>query len=77
MIKDWSLIVLLVCYIVFYTYVDAWNNHGRHRIADRRRLWQMNDNGSAFSAIRKRKWESPKFPNNNTRTQIAREKRRK
>lgn len=35
----------------------------------------MNDNGSAFSAAGKRKWELSKIPNNN-RTQIAREKRR-
>lgn len=77
MIKDRSLIVLLMCCIVFHTYVDAWNNRGRHRITERRRLWQMNDNGPAFSAAgtTKRKWESSKFPNNN-RTQIAREKRR-
>ncbi|KAL0103614.1 hypothetical protein PUN28_017709 [Cardiocondyla obscurior] len=74
MIKDRSLITLLICSIVFHSCIDAWNNGGRHRIADRRRLWQMNDNGSILSAARvtKRKWES-KFPNNHT--QMARDKR--
>ncbi|XP_012535462.2 uncharacterized protein LOC105836164 [Monomorium pharaonis] len=78
MIKDQQiLIALLMCCIMFHIYVNAWNNRGRHRIADRRRLWQINDTGSAFSrpaGIMKRKWDSSKFPNNN-HTQIAREKR--
>lgn len=63
-----------MCYIIFHTYVDAWNNIDKHKIVNRKQLWQTNDNGSAFSAAAKRKWESLKFPNN--RIQIAREKRR-
>ncbi|XP_011160870.1 uncharacterized protein LOC105196560 [Solenopsis invicta] len=76
MTRDQSLIALLMCCIVFHIYVDAWNNRGRHKIADRRRLWQLNDNGSGLSGtagMMKRKWELSKFPNN--RTQITREKR--
>jgi len=74
MIKNQSLITLLMYYIVFHTYIDAWNNIDKHKIVNRRQLWQSNDNGSVFSATAKRKWESLKFLNN--RIQIAREKRR-
>ncbi|XP_018377834.1 PREDICTED: uncharacterized protein LOC108770662 [Trachymyrmex cornetzi] len=73
MIKIQSLITLLMCYIVFHTYIDASNNIDKHKIVNRRQSWQSNDNGSAFSATAKRKWESLKFLNN--RIQIAREKR--
>ncbi|KYM94988.1 hypothetical protein ALC62_14583 [Cyphomyrmex costatus] len=74
MIKNQLLIVLLICYIVFHTYVDAWNNLDRHKIVNRQRLWQTNGNGSALSIAEKRKWESSKFPNN--RIQTPRKKRR-
>ncbi|XP_025075050.1 uncharacterized protein LOC105430978 isoform X2 [Pogonomyrmex barbatus] len=76
MIRDQSLIALLICLILLHTYIDAWHNRSRHRIADRRRMWQINGNRPAFttSGIMKRKWESSEFQNNNL-TQNIREKR--
>ncbi|XP_011149936.2 uncharacterized protein LOC105189507 isoform X2 [Harpegnathos saltator] len=78
MFRNCTPVVLLLIYcLALCTHVDAWNNRGRHRVADRRRLWQTND--SDFVAISprdtaKHRWESPKFPTDN-RTQVARQKR--
>ncbi|KAM0737107.1 hypothetical protein ACS0PU_000200 [Formica fusca] len=77
MIRSRSLIALFICCIMFNICVNAWNNRGRHRIANRRWSWQKNDNSAATSiqeTAAKRKWELPKLQNNN-RTHIAREKR--
>lgn len=80
MTRNWTLIVLLTYSVVFHIWrhTDAWNNHNRQRIADRRYLWQMNNNGSAipFQRMMKRRWEALKRQSND-RTQVAREKRRK
>ncbi|RLU15192.1 hypothetical protein DMN91_012186 [Ooceraea biroi] len=73
-----SSIVLLICCIALCVQVDAWNDRSRHRLAERRRLWQMNNNRPAGAAslqgTTRRKWESAMLQGNN-RTQVAREKR--
>ncbi|XP_025263871.1 uncharacterized protein LOC105249054 [Camponotus floridanus] len=77
MMRNRSLIALLICCIMFDTCVNAWNNHGSHRVANRRWLWQNNKNNNAGISneeTAKSKWGSPKLENNN-RTHIAREKR--
>ncbi|XP_032672195.1 uncharacterized protein LOC116844580 [Odontomachus brunneus] len=67
--------LLLICCVTLHTH--AWNNRGRHRIANRRRLWQTNDNGSVAiwpQGTTRHMWESSQFPNNN-QTQVPRQKR--
>jgi len=67
-----------MCYVAFCIQVDAWNDRDRHKLAERRRLWNVNHNGPAVTlqGAMRRKWQSPISQNNN-RTQITREKRRK
>lgn len=80
MTRNWSLIVLLTYSVVFYiwAHADAWNSRNRQRIADRRRLWQMNNSDftAPFQGMMKRRWEGLKRQSGD-RTQVAREKRRK